>query len=117
MRLIGTYLTDTENEALAEFKKALVDLLGSSLLVLRLFGSKARGDFSRSSDLDVAVVIKGDVNRKLRDRIYEIAFDITFAADYTFNLSPVIFTEEEFMRLKDEEWRIALDIIDEGIDI
>lgn len=55
MRLTGAYLTDTESEALAEFKRAVVDLLGSSL--------------------------------------------------------------EEFNRLKDEEWRIALDIINEGIEI
>lgn len=117
MRLIETYLTDAEREALAEFKKALLDLLRDSLLMVRVFGSKARGDFDSSSDLDVAVVIKGDINRKLRDRIYEAAFDITFATDYALNLSPAIFTEEEFNGLKDGEWRIALDIIKEGIEI
>jgi len=117
MELIETYLTDAEKEGLLEFKKALLDFLEDSLLMVRLFGSKARGDFGSSSDLDVAVVIKGDINRKIRDRIYEAAFDITFATDYSLNLSPVIFTEQEFNSLKDGEWRIALDIIKEGIDI
>jgi predicted nucleotidyltransferase len=112
-----THLTDIENRGLDDFKKAILDLLKNSLVMLRLFGSKARGDFGNGSDLDVAIVIRGDIDRKLKERIYEIAFEITFSVDYAFNISPVVFTEEEFNHLCEEEWRIALDIINEGIEI
>jgi len=60
------YLTAAENEALTEFKKALVDLLGGSLLMLRLFDSKARGDYSESKEFN-----------RFYDEEWRIALDIT----------------------------------------
>jgi len=110
-------LKDTEIGALEEFKKALMVFLGGSLVMLRLFGSKARGDYGEDSDIDVAVVVKGEPGRAEKERIFEIAFELTYAADYSFNLTPVIFGEDEFNRLRDQEWRIALDILAEGRDI
>lgn len=47
---------------LDELKKRLSDLYGERLVELVLFGSQARGDAEDGSDIDVLVVLKGEVD-------------------------------------------------------
>ena len=47
---------------LAELRRRLEDLYGNRLVKLVLFGSQARGDADTDSDIDVMVVLKGNVN-------------------------------------------------------
>jgi uncharacterized protein len=47
---------------------------------LRLFGSKARGDGTPESDLDVAVVTDGP-SHGCEDEVVDIAFDVDLAYD------------------------------------
>jgi predicted nucleotidyltransferase len=48
-------------EVLDELRGALSDHYGERLSKLVLFGSQARGDAEEDSDIDVLVVLKGDV--------------------------------------------------------
>lgn len=62
---------------LKEFKEKVQNLYGSRLKTILLYGSWARGDAGRDSDIDVAVVLKGDVapgreTDKMIDTITEI---------------------------------------------
>ena len=56
-------LNQIEKQALKEFKNQLIKKFGSNLVILKLFGSKARGDFHKESDIDVLVIIK-NLNQK-----------------------------------------------------
>jgi predicted nucleotidyltransferase len=47
---------------LAELRGKLEELYGPRLVRLVLFGSHARGDAEPGSDIDVLVVLRGDVN-------------------------------------------------------
>ena len=51
-------LTNTEREALARFKGALVPLLGDNLVSVWLFGSRARGEGTSGLDLGVLIVLR-----------------------------------------------------------
>ena len=62
--------TETEQQGLEGFKAALQSLRGENLVSLRLFGSRARGDASEDSDIDVLVVVQKK-DRKLCRRIVE----------------------------------------------
>jgi predicted nucleotidyltransferase len=54
------YLTSNEQSALDEFVRRLRAKYADQVLLVRLFGSKARGDFDAESDVDVLVVVKNN---------------------------------------------------------
>jgi len=47
---------------LQELKKRLKDIYGDRLRSVVLFGSSARGDFTKESDVDVLVVLKSIID-------------------------------------------------------
>jgi predicted nucleotidyltransferase len=51
----------TLDDLLADLRAALGDLYGDRLVRLVLYGSQARGDTHAESDVDVLVVLDGDV--------------------------------------------------------
>jgi predicted nucleotidyltransferase len=99
---------------LSVLKRRLEGLLGNRLARLVLFGSRARGDYDRSSDIDVAIIIRGSA-REDRDRILRVVASLEF--EYCRPLSTMVLTEEELGRLRSRERRIALDLDREGIAI
>lgn len=50
--------------------------LGERLRDLRLYGSKARGDWHEESDIDLLVLVEG-LDEEARDQIWVIAHDIS----------------------------------------
>jgi len=108
------HLSSEEQHVLQELKKTLEEGLGSQLVKIALFGSKARGDFDPDSDLDVAVVVRG-LTRKLKNRIYNDVGELEL--EYLIPLSTFVISEEQFDFLKKRERRIALDIEREGIPL
>ena len=49
------------SQILKEFRERLVEHYGDRLVKVVLFGSQARGDATSGSDIDVMVVLTGDV--------------------------------------------------------
>jgi predicted nucleotidyltransferase len=45
-----------------------------------LFGSSARGDFSKYSDIDIMIKLP-TVNRKIEEELYDIAYDLELEYD------------------------------------
>ena len=54
-------LPQSVRPALQELKAALISLYGERPEGVYLYGSYARGDFTEDSDIDVLLVLKGDV--------------------------------------------------------
>jgi hypothetical protein len=99
---------------LADIKRALVRTIGNRPHRIVLFGSKARGDYGRRSDLDVAVIVDG-LDSTLRNAIYD-AVGMVELEHSVFTTTFAISTEA-FERLRARERRIALDIEREGIPL
>ena len=58
--LRNLHLPNKEKKAVREFSKRLRDKLGSRLVTVLLYGSKARGDYKADSDIDLFVLVKKD---------------------------------------------------------
>lgn len=105
-------LTQTEEQALGVLKQNLTGMLGDRLTAITLFGSRARGDFSSDSDIDIAIIVRnltGELKNRILDQVAEIEFD------FVMPLSVLVLSEEEFDNLKKRERRLALDILKGGI--
>lgn len=93
------HLSAKEKKALNEFKEKLLQKLGKDVLELKLFGSKARGDFKKTSDIgeisdtDIFIVLKKTSLRK-EDLIFKIATDVSLK--YTVDIAPKIFSKKEY---------------------
>jgi predicted nucleotidyltransferase len=108
-------LTNEEvRAALSTLKERVTGFLGSALLKLVLFGSRAHGDADPDSDVDVAIVVRGlDVETK--NRILSTVTGVEL--EHLVPLSTLILSEEEYRRLLERERRIALDIEHEGVEL
>ncbi|GAB4424055.1 MAG: hypothetical protein OHK0032_18820 [Thermodesulfovibrionales bacterium] len=80
---------DSEVNALRQIALSLSSLPETEKVVF--FGSRSRGDFDASSDMDILIVIS-DI--RIKDKVISILHDIEL--EYDGPLSPVIFTEREY---------------------
>lgn len=87
------YLNRIEKKVIKSFVEKLRENIGDEILKIMLFGSKARGDFSRDSDIDIFVLVK-EKNQELRDKIGDITADYIY--DYDIPLSPVLYDIDEY---------------------
>lgn len=85
-----TALTEKEKNALAQLKKALEGRF--ELIDFRMYGSKARGEASPESDIDVMIEIE-DYNPATESEIDDIVFKINLEFDCF--ISTVIFSRKE----------------------
>lgn len=68
-------LTIREKLAVKEFKQSLFNKLGDNFVDIFLFGSKARGEATKESDIDILVIVKKK-NDKIKDKIRDIQYSI-----------------------------------------
>lgn len=83
-------LPESVRLALEEFKKVLSDLYGDRFRGIYLYGSYARGSAEQDSDVDVVVILTGEVNpyREI-DRFSEALSDICLRHDVLIAAYPV----------------------------
>jgi predicted nucleotidyltransferase len=78
------------NPILEDFKKRVRRLYGKKLKNILLYGSWARGDAKEHSDIDLAVLLEGEVNpgREI-DRMIEIITDLQLKYNTLISVYPV----------------------------
>lgn len=108
------YFTPEEEQTIKEFVERLKKTLGDNLLMVKLFGSRVRGDFSSDSDIDMLLVVKIK-NLELRNTIYDILFEIDPYWDYKISLK--IFSEYEYQKNVELNSPFILNLKKEGINL
>ncbi len=81
------FLNEKEIKATNEFSKEVKEFLGYNLIVIKLFGSKVKGDAEPESDIDIYLLLK-EISPMVRDFIYDVAFNINLK--YDLYISPII---------------------------
>ncbi|MCU0645201.1 MAG: nucleotidyltransferase domain-containing protein [bacterium] len=88
-------LTQIEKRALKDVQKILPQKYGDNLILLNLFGSKARGDSQLYSDLDLLAVVEKD-SWQAAERMSDDIFDIIEKYDYELLISLIVLDSNEF---------------------
>jgi predicted nucleotidyltransferase len=93
-------LSTKEKSALQQFKAGLNQALGTQIIELKLFGSKARGDDRPDSDIDLLVIVTDD-DWRICDVVYGIATDILLQTD--ISISPKVISKNQLELLQKED--------------
>ena len=110
--LLPPSLTPAEQAALADFCDAVRGSLGSEVVDVQLFGSKARGDATPESDVDVLVVVRRD-EPKLIDALYDLLLDACLSHNVYISLK--VFSEAEYERLNHPRTPFMQNVAKEGV--
>jgi predicted nucleotidyltransferase len=101
-------------DALKELALRLGARFDDALVLLRLFGSRARGQANAGSDVDVAVVLEHAGWRE-RCAVIDVAADV--GLEYDLDVSPTVLDRSTYERWRDQERPLVLDIEREGIPL
>ena len=109
-----THLHPTEQQALAEFVELLQERFKELVHLVFLFGSKARGDYDPTSDIDVLVVVDSN-DWRLHKQIRYLAADISLK--YDLDLSPRIWSVSHLREMEEMEASLYQNIRRDGISL
>ena len=100
-------------KTIEEFRKKVENLYGNRLKDIILYGSWARGESTKKSDIDLAVVLQGWVSPgKEIDRMIDIITDINLKYSELVSVYPV--SEENYATLNSP---LLINVRREGISV
>lgn len=105
-------LTSEEREIIKEFRQKIEERFPGEILGVSVFGSKARGDATKESDIDIIVVISSG-DWKKGDKIREIGYELDEGIDYRLSIQVV--SKYHIGYLKRNNFQFAKNIEREGV--
>lgn len=96
--------------------KVYQEVYGNQIFRIVFYGSYARGDYQRDSDIDIAAIVKGErpaLQEGLK-RVWDISSDLEL--EYGTIVSPTAIPYEEFEKYKND-LPYYKNIQSEGVDI
>ena len=107
-----THLTENEREAIQIFSQRLFERFPGEVLEVTLFGSKARGDSERWSDIDILITVNEE-SWSLRGDISMLAADVSL--EYDVLIGPRVLGKERWERMKEHHFGLYENIRAGGI--
>lgn len=107
-------LTKKEKDIIEEFKKRIIEKFSHEILKVSVFGSKARGDATAESDIDIMVVVRSD-DWRLWDKIREVGYELEL--ENSLVLSIQVFSQEQIEYLQKIETAFMVNVEREAIAI
>jgi len=97
---------------ISEIEMNIVQIAGSSLVDIILYGSIAKGRDTLSSDLDLCVIINKD-DEKIKKEISQLAFENKFKKEIQIQ----VFTSQEFLSAEKSGNPLIENIIRDGLSL
>ena len=108
------HLNEVEKKIVKLFSEKIRSDFPETVVAVYLFGSKARGDSTFESDIDLLVLTTKN-DWQLADQIRRIGYQLDSEIDY--KLSIIVIPEERFLFMKKYKYSFAENIIDEGVAV
>jgi len=106
-------LNKTEKKAINELIEKLKETYGDNLVKVILYGSKARGNSTQDSDIDVMIVLKDCVDiKEERFKVYDIVWSVCYV--YDLLISVIIKNKSDYDKF---DTSLLKNIRDEGIEL
>ena len=96
-----------ERDITQKFKQELIRRYPNDILDVILFGSNARGNATKKSDIDILVITKSN-NWKRVDQIREIGYDMDDEIDYKFSIQVLPKSHIDYLRSKEPLAKVSL---------
>lgn len=90
-------LTPSEDKIVKEFCEVITDRFGDKIISIQLFGSRARGDATMESDVDLLILTHSD-DWHLSDAIGDMAYD--YLLDTGLYISCKVISQDRFGWMK-----------------
>lgn len=75
-----------DNKVLTELVQGILDIMESQVIRIVLYGSVARGTNTEESDVDVALLIKGALDKVTEDKLSDWIVDMNLKYDKVFSV-------------------------------
>jgi predicted nucleotidyltransferase len=108
----STVIQEIDRQAVLEFESRLNKFV--SVLDMRVFGSRARGDATEESDLDLFIKVT-ELSQSIREQIYDLAWEIGFKYDRV--ISTFVVTEAQIKNDAVGASPLLLKVLEEGIAV
>ena len=89
-------MPDRIHNIVYQFSQELKNIIDKKLSKIIVYGSYARGDYNRNSDIDIMILVKmsnSDI-KKIENQVYDLAFEIEMNTG--IDISPIIKNEDEY---------------------
>ncbi len=97
---------------LADLKVEIRVILENKLIRILLFGSYSRGDFSASSDVDLMILVDGDLSREEREQIDDVIAE--YSLEHDIVISGIVYPSKIF---REYNTPFLLNVKEDGIKI
>ena len=109
-------LNKLEQAMIDDFKTILLKTLKDEVVLIRLFGSKARGDYHPNSDMDLLVILRHK-NRKIDEKLSEVEWEILEKYNFQSYISVAAYSQKEFEGFNRLETPFSQNVTKEGISL
>ena len=99
------------NQAIENFRERVIERFQDEIVALILYGSFVRGEYSKYSDIDILIVTEN--KDRVREGVYDIAYDVDLKYDVLLSL--LFLTPDEVEALIRKGSPFIEDIILEGV--
>ncbi|HCT92563.1 MAG TPA: DNA polymerase subunit beta [Lachnospiraceae bacterium] len=107
-------MPDQIKKILQIYKKELHTLPDSSIKKIILYGSYARGDFNKNSDIDIMILVDQKNFKKCEDQIFDLTYD--FNQEHNTDIMPIVQNIGHFNYWK-KAYMFYRNITQEGVEI
>jgi len=106
----------TDKTIISDLKSRLPVRLGSHIKKIIVFGSRARGEGSPDSDLDIAILVDTKTT-EIEKTLDDIAYGVMWDHDFKPVISLKVFSEKAFMSAVERGFSFYRNVHQEGISV